>query len=314
MPPATPKDKTLAAATSIMIYAVIVGYLDNYVRVIAGEAGLWQFHATRAAFAVPMLVAAGYASGTRLWPANLGAVAARSAIHGVAMLIYFGALAFLPVAQVAAGLFTAPIFVLIITRIAYHRPIRPIQTLAVAAGFAGAVLVLGPQAFAGTSIASLLPVVAGAMYAMGNIATREWCAAESALTLLAGFFLALGTFGIAGMALLEVFAANAAAGAEGFVLRGYVSPTRLFLFWTFLQAAGSVIGVGLMIHAYQIASVARVSVFEYLLLPSSALWGWIIWDEVPGPLAIIGIALIAAAGIIIATAAPRPAKAAPPAC
>ena len=39
----------------------------------------------------------------RLRPVRLRAVVARSVIHGTAMVIYFGALAFLPVAQVAAG-------------------------------------------------------------------------------------------------------------------------------------------------------------------------------------------------------------------
>ena len=53
---------------------------------------------------------------------------------GLAMLIYFGALAFLPVALVAAGLFTAPIFVLLIPRFAYGQPIGPVQVLAVAVG------------------------------------------------------------------------------------------------------------------------------------------------------------------------------------
>jgi drug/metabolite transporter (DMT)-like permease len=305
------QDRTLAAAMAILVYATIVGCLDNFVRVIAGEAGLWQFHFMRGAFGIPMLVAAGYLSGTRLWPARFGGVVARSAIHGVAMLIYFGALAFLPVAQVAAGLFTAPIFVLLIARIAYGRPIRPIQAGAVAVGFLGVLLVLGPEALAGASVASLLPVAAGALYAMGNIATREWCAGESALTLLIGFFLALCIFGVAGMALLEVFPVIAPAGPDGFVLRGYVAPTRLFLFWTFMQAIGSVIGVSLMIRAYQIASAARVSVFEYMLLPSSAIWGWIVWSEVPGGLTVTGMALIAAAGIVIATASQRAREAAP---
>ena len=40
-------DKTLLAAGLILIYATIIGFTDNYVRVIASEAGLWQFHFTR---------------------------------------------------------------------------------------------------------------------------------------------------------------------------------------------------------------------------------------------------------------------------
>ena len=38
-------------------------------------------------------------------------------------------------------------------------------------------------------------VIAGALYALGNIATREWCAGESAETILAGFFGMLGVIG-----------------------------------------------------------------------------------------------------------------------
>ena len=100
-------DRTLAASGLILIYAVIIGFTDNFVRVIADEAGLWQFHATRSVMAVSLLAAVAVPLGLRLRPVSWRAVAARSAIHGAAMLIYFGALAFLPVAQVAAGLFTA---------------------------------------------------------------------------------------------------------------------------------------------------------------------------------------------------------------
>ena len=66
--------------------------------------------------AMALLVLAARPLGLRLGARNLRAVVARSAIHGFAMVIYFGALAFLPVALVAAGLFTAPIFVLLIER------------------------------------------------------------------------------------------------------------------------------------------------------------------------------------------------------
>ena len=45
-------DKTLAAAGLILIYATVIGYTDNYVRVIAADAGLWQFHASRTVMAL----------------------------------------------------------------------------------------------------------------------------------------------------------------------------------------------------------------------------------------------------------------------
>jgi drug/metabolite transporter (DMT)-like permease len=293
-------NRTLAAFGAVLIYAVVIAYTDNYVRVIAQDAGLWQFHFTRTLMAFAILALVAVPMGLRLRPKRPGAVLARSAIHGGAMLIYFGALAFLPVAQVAAGLFTAPIFVLMIQRLAYGRPIGGLQVLAVAVGFAGVVMVLGPEAVAGATYAALLPVIAGALYAMGNLATREWCAGETAETLVAGFFGMLGVMGLAGMAVLAVYPLSVPEGTDGFLQRGLVWPSGTFLWWTFVQAAGSLLGVGMIVKAYQIAEASKVSVFEYVILPASAAWGFFLWGEVLTWVAVAGMALIALAGVLIA--------------
>jgi drug/metabolite transporter (DMT)-like permease len=256
------------------------------------------------AFAILAVVAVPL--GLRLWPKRPGPVIARSAIHGAAMLIYFGALAFLPVAQVAAGLFTAPIFVLLIQRVAYGQPIGGLQVLAVAVGFAGVVLVLGPEAVTGATFAALLPVIAGALYAMGNIATREWCAGETAETVVAGFFGMLGVMGLVGMAVLWAFPVPVPEGADGFIQRGAVWPSASFLWWTFVQAAGSLLGVGMIVKAYQIAEASKVSVFEYVILPASAAWGFVLWGETLTWIAVAGMALIALAGLLIARPAQLP--------
>ena len=299
------ENRTLAAAGLIFIYAMVIGYTDNYVKVIAAEAGLWQFHFIRTLMAMALLGLAVVPLGLRLRPVNLRAVVARSAIHGLAMVIYFGALAFLPVALVAAGLFTAPIFVLLISRFAYGHAIGPVRILAVAIGFVGVILVLGPEAISGASLAALLPVIAGAMYAMGNIATREWCPQESAETLLAGFFIALGLIGAAGMVVLTLYPIAVPEGAAGFLQRGPVWPTPVFWFWTFVQAAGSLLAVFMMIRAYQITDASRASVLEYIILPASAFWSYLIWGETLEWLAVFGMTLIVAAGMMIALRARR---------
>lgn len=293
-------NRTLAAAAAILVYATIIGFTDNYVKVIAAESGLWQFHATRTAMAAALMAVMMLPMGLRLWPRNPRAVIARSLIHGSAMVFYFGSLAFLPVAVVAAALFTAPIWVLLISRFAYHERIGPFRIAAVSIGFAGVLLVLGPGDGGAIGLATILPIASGALYALGNIATRRWCAGESPETLTLGFFLALGLIGVLGMALLALHPLPVPEGAAGFVTRGPVWPSRTFYLWTFVQAAGSLLGVGLMVWAYQIAEASRVSVFEYVILPSSALWTWILWGEGLGLRATLGIALIVAAGLIIA--------------
>lgn len=297
-------NRTLTAFGAVLIYACVIAFTDNFVRVIARDGGLWQFHATRTAMALAILMIVALPLGLNLRPKRPKAVLARSAIHGTAMVIYFGALAFLPVAQVAAGLFTAPIFVLLIQRFAYQKPILGLQIAAVVIGFAGVVLVLGPEALSGATFAALLPVISGALYAMGNIATREWCAGETAETILAGFFGMLGVIGLVGMAVLWVFPLPVPEGAEGFLQRGPVWPTGEFLWWTFVQAAGSLLGVGMIVKAYQIAEASRVSVFEYVILPASAAWGYVLWGEQLTWIAIAGMALIVLAGMMIAKPQP----------
>jgi drug/metabolite transporter (DMT)-like permease len=43
-----------------------------------------------------------------------------------------------------------------------------------------------------------------------------------------------------------------------------------------------------------------VSVFEYIILPASAAWGFVLWGEKLTWIAVAGMVLIALAGILIA--------------
>ncbi|MFZ8942595.1 MAG: DMT family transporter [Gemmobacter sp.] len=292
---------TLVAAAAIVGYAALVTYADNFVRVIAEQAGLWQFHAMRSAMAFGALLIVGPFLGLRLRPRNPRAFAARSAVHGGALLVYFGCLGFLSVAEAVAGLFTAPIFVLLISRFVYGQRLGPLRVGAALAGFAGVVIVLFPDGAIAPNPAAPVAVLAGALYAMGNIATRAWCPEESAATLLAGFFGALGIAGIAGLGVRALWPPAAVPeGAAGFILRGWTAPNAEVLFWTAVQAGASLIGVGLMVKAYQLAEASRVAVFEYMLLPAAAAWTWVIWGTAVTPVAALGMAIIIAAGALMA--------------
>ena len=55
-----------------------------------------------------------------------------------------------------------------------------------------------------------------------------------------------------------------------------------------------------MVKAYQIAEASRVAVFEYVILPMSAIWSWVLWGDLISLQAVVGMALIFGAGLIIA--------------
>ena len=67
----TPQDKTLPAFGAILIYGLVIGGLDNYVRLIAEDSSLWQFHAARGAVTMPLLVLLTFVFGMRLRPVGI---------------------------------------------------------------------------------------------------------------------------------------------------------------------------------------------------------------------------------------------------
>ena len=294
-------NRTARAAAYASAAMLLIGYIDNYVRVIAGEAGLWQFHLTRSAFALPVLVVLSYLLGLPLRPKNWKVVAARSLFASTSMLVYFGCLGLLPIGQVLAGLFTAPIFVALISASAFGARIGWLQWLAIGLGFGGIGMVLGLDP-ASLGLLTLMPVLSGLIYALSGVVTREYCADENPLALLAGFFGMMAFWGGLGLLVLALLPQPVAEGAAGFVARGWVAPTGLFLFWTLAQALGSIFGVGLIIMAYQIAEAPRVAVFENTLLVFAAIWAWILWGEGVGIVALLGMAAIVGSGILIALA------------
>jgi drug/metabolite transporter (DMT)-like permease len=212
------------------------------------------------------------------------------------MLIYFGCLSVLPIGVVVAGLFTAPLFTLMITVVAQGKRVGPVRWGAVGVGFIGAMLVIRPDPAALDWVA-FLPIVAGMLYAVGAVATRAWCEGEGTFCLTAGFFGMLAVFGAIGVLVLP---AGGPLGHEGWVLRGWMPITGSFMFWTTVQAVGSLLGIGLIFRGYQLGEASAVAVFEYSLLVFASFWAWVLWGQTVGLLAICGMVLIALAGVVIA--------------
>lgn len=173
------------------------------------------------------------------------------------------------------------------------------RILAVALGFVGILFVLqtDPNDF---DARVLIPMAGGLFYAMGMICTRTFCARESTVAMLMGIFLALGLAGVIGLVVVGLLPMGTAPGADGFVTGGWVWPMWQALPWVVVQAVGSIIGVFLIIRAYQLGEASYVSVFEYSVMMFGPLFGWMILGQQVTYWQVVGIALIVAAGIIIA--------------
>jgi drug/metabolite transporter (DMT)-like permease len=289
----------MRAAMAMVAAMAIIGVIDNFIPRVAVEIGLWQFHFIRALIAIPLIMALPLLGLGQLAPNRLWAVALRSVLVAIAMLFYFSALALMPIAQALAGLFTSPIFILLISALALRQRIGPWRILAVAVGFLGILFVLQPDPDDfDTSV--LIPVAGGLFYALGAISTRSLCAGESTVAMLMGSLVALGLSGALGLVVLGIFPMEAVAGAEGFVTRGWVWPMWQAAPWVLVQAVGSLIGVFLIIKAYQLGEPSYVSVFEYSIMIFGPLFAWLVFGQQITLWQVAGVALIALAGVIIA--------------
>lgn len=277
----------------------IIGLIDIYVAVVAQTIGVWQFLMMRLVFAAPLVLAASALGFGTVRPRRLGAVMLRSSFIAVGMFCYFGALAFMPIAMALAGLFTSPIFVLLITALILRKPIGPWRILAVATGFIGILVVLGPsQGDLGWIM--VLPVLGGVLYASGVVATRVLCEGESTLTLLLGIFVMQGLFGAVVLLGLTLADVSPGAGGMAFLTRTWIWPMTEAMPIVLLQAVGSVLGVGLLNRAYQLGDATHVAVFEYSVMIFGPFFGWLLLNQQITALQGMGIALIASAGILIA--------------
>lgn len=287
------KGNTRVGAGLILGSMAIIGLIDNFVVEIGRTGGLWQFHAMRAAMALPVLFFAAFLLRNGFRPRNSRGVVARTVFLASSMLIYFASIPVMPIALVVAGLFTSPVFVLLISHFVFGESIGPVRILAVAMGLLGGLLILDPTG-AGFEPMFLAPVAAGFLYALSAVSTRRYCAQEHTLILLFWFFATLGMMGLIGASFMD-----GDMGAP-FHLRGWMWPGQVFLFWTAIQAFGSIAGVFLLTRAYQVASPSYLAVFEYSLLVFASIWAWIIYGDTVTGQALIGMGLIALSGSVIA--------------
>ena len=283
------------AAGLALLACAILSFIDNFVYLISQETGLWQFQVFRVLFALPLLFLSAKVLKLACKPKNLQKTAIRSVFVATGLLIYFAALGVLPVAQAGAGLYSSPIWVLVFSIVIFGVRVSVPRILAITGGFIGVLMLLQPD-FTEFSAVSLFPLVAGAFYGLGMMATRHWCAEESAITLTIGV---LSTIGVASVVALSALTIWPVPGEDpGFIFKGWSPVSGEFLLLTLGQAVGAVMAVPLITQAYRIGAPSYVAVFEYSFLVFAALWTYLLWSQGTNALAWFGIIVISVSGAL----------------
>jgi len=284
-------------ALCMVLAMAIVGVIDNFIVIIARNSSLWQFLCLRAVVALPLVLLLSSVGIGTIYPKKLWATILRNSLIAVAMLFYFFCLSIMPISQALAGLFTSPIFILIINAVLLKKRIGLFRVFAVAAGFTGTLLVLEVRP-ANLHWLNLIPIISGMFYALGSIATRRYCEKESTLSMLAILLIIQFFMGFFVMAFLVAFP-----------LPHFTSNNFLFSVWDsnflkampliILQSVGAIFGVGLIIRSYQIGEPSYVAVYEYSVFIFGPLFAWFALKQTISAIQIVGIIFVVVAGSII---------------
>lgn len=283
--------RPVRAALLAVVGMGIIGVVDNVMPEIARHIGMAQFHAVRSAMALCAIGAIMAASRQSFSPVNPWGVLGRSVLVTLGMGFYFACVGFLPVAQCLAGVFTAPLWVMLVT-LAKGRHVDPMAALLICVGFAGCLAVVQPS-LTDFGFLSLGPLAAGFFYGMGGYVTRSWTGRESPW-MLTGAYLAV--IGLAAVFWLIV----QPPGGTGYLTRGWAPMPWHVLALCAVQAAAAVVAVALLARAYQLAAPAYVGAFEYSVLIVAAGVGFAVWGHSLNAMAIVGEAVILASGAALA--------------
>ena len=209
------------------------------------------------------------------------------------------ALPFLPLAALAAGLFVYPLFIGLLSAIFLGEKVGPRRIFAILAGLSGTLLILKPGSD-GFSYISLFPVAAGLCFAANILTIRRLCRAEAPLVLaysVSVAYLIVGAIGLLGMTVVD---SGRLAAAWPYLFSGWRALDLWVLGIVFVCSSINSVSNIAMAKAYQSAEASWLAPFDYSYLVFATVWGFVLFNQRPDGVMVLGMAMIAASGVYLA--------------
>lgn len=211
----------------------------------------------------------------------------RGLVGSAAMCMSFWALALLPLPEVTAIGYAAPLLTVILAAMFLGEPVRLFRLSMVALGLLGVVIVLSPRLGAGVtgdprhSLGAVVTLTGAACTAMAMIFVRKLAQEERTSAIVFWFSV---TSTLLGLLTLPF---------------GWVMPDAGNL--AMLVAIGLLGGVAqiLLTSAYRYADASLIAPFDYVSMVLALLIGWFVFAEAPTGAMLAGAALVILAGILI---------------
>jgi drug/metabolite transporter (DMT)-like permease len=263
--------------------------LDAIGKMVLSEAGLvllvWARYAGQVLISLPLSYAF---AGPRFWQTKKPATQlGRSVLLLLTSILFFSGIQWLPLAEASAISFTAPLWVALLSGPALGERVARSDWVVAAIGFSGILLIVRP----GTEIFHPAAVLVAAMAfvnAIFQLLTRKLTADHPFTT-----FFYSGLVGAALSSIALVYVGLPESLSPGIVLG--------------LAAAGVLGGLGhlLFVLAFYRASPATLTPFVYLQMIWAIGFGWLIFDQLPDLIALIGMTIIVGSGLWLVLARHR---------
>ncbi|ATQ55630.1 DMT family transporter [Paracoccus yeei] len=211
----------------------------------------------------------------------------RGLVGSAAMCMSFWALALLPLPEVTAIGYAAPLLTVILAAMFLGEPVRLFRLSMVALGLLGVVIVLSPRLGAGVtgdprhSLGAVVTLTGAACTAMAMIFVRKLAQEERTSAIVFWFSVTSTLLGLLSLPF------------------GWVMPDAGTL--AMLVAIGLLGGVAqiLLTSAYRYADASLIAPFDYVSMVLALLIGWFVFAEAPTGAMLAGAALVILAGILI---------------
>jgi len=295
-------DRPLIAIALLLLATFTLALQDTLMKLMASETSFWQIQTLRSVGNILISVLLAVAAGglSLLKPHNRKGVLLRSAFLAITMFLFFSGAPFLTVTEMAAGLYTYPVFVCLLAGPVLGESIGPWRIGSMIISTLGALIVISPW-HEGFNPVQLLPVIAGFFFACNILTVRHACRHEStlALSFIAGlvFFIV----GLSGIIVLAVFPLPLSVQTDlPYVAINWPQLTWLIVGYAVLASVLNLAGNIFMTRAYQTADVSFLAPLDFAYLIFAAFWGQIIFDQWPTATTAFGMLLIVFAGVTIA--------------
>lgn len=293
-------DRTGFGIRAILIAVFLMATQDALIKQLSAGPSLWQIWTLRGLVTVPLLaVAAAGSSGDFRWAEVFDRwVFTRAALLAAMYVALYAVLPVLPLASIAAGYYTGPLFITLLSAVLVGERVGPRGWAAVGAGFAGTLVLLRPGT-TGFQGALLAPVLSGFFYALAAVITRARCRGRSILALALSLNVVLLLAGIVASVLFAALPRLPGVAGPGAFLTGGWAPLDLPDLGVIMLLAVLMLGIGIgLAAAYQAASPVIIAPFDFSYLIFATVFGIVLFSDVPDVGTLLGMAMIAGGGLL----------------